>query len=63
MAVIELTDARGAERDVLAGVVLNAIANGNTANPEAFRPTPEEYVILCSIMNKLNDSCKKGDNK
>lgn len=63
MAVIELTDTRGAELDVLAKVVLNAIANGNTINPVAFHPTPEEYRTLCSIMNKLNATCKKGNRK
>ena len=60
MAVIELTDTRGAELDVLAKVLLNAIANGNTVNPEPFKPTPEEYKLLCGIMCKLNDTCKKG---
>ena len=63
MAVIELADTRGGERDLLAKVLLNAIANGNTVNPEAFDPTPEEYKLLCGIMCKLNDTCKKGSRK
>lgn len=63
MAVIELTDTRGGEIDLLAKLLFNARANGNTVNPTAFQPTPEEYKQICGIIGKLNDTCKKGSRK
>lgn len=34
-------------------LLLNGVKNGNTVNPEAFVPTPEEYRLLYSIRNKI----------
>lgn len=41
------------EKKLLKEILLNAIGNGNTVNPKAFNPTPEQYKRLYSIMNKM----------
>lgn len=42
------------EKALLDRLTLQAIANGNTVNPKAFEPTPEEYKLLHSIRIKLD---------
>jgi len=41
------------ELALLDKLTLQAIANGNTVNPAAFEPTPEEYKTLHQIRLKL----------
>lgn len=41
------------EKELLRAVLLNAIGNGNTANPKPFNPTPKQHKQLYSITNKL----------
>ena len=41
------------EKELLDKLTLMAIANGNTVNPKAYEPTPEEYKILHDIRIKL----------
>lgn len=42
------------ERNLLDRLTPLAIANGNTVNPTAYEPTPEEYKLLYSIRIKLD---------
>ena len=42
------------EVEILRKCIVQAIKNGNTVNPEAIDPTPEEYKIFCSILNKID---------
>lgn len=48
------------EKDLLEKLILNGIGNGNTVNPNPFTPTPEQYKILYSIMNKLDKEQAAG---
>ena len=41
------------EAELIRNIILQAIKNGNTVNPEAFIPTPDEYKAICSIFNKI----------
>lgn len=41
------------ELRLLDRVTLTAVGNGNTVNPVAYDPTPEEYKLLYSIRNKI----------
>ena len=36
-------------------VIMQAIKNGNSVNPEPFDPNPTEYRLLCKISNELNE--------
>lgn len=42
------------EKELLKSVLLNAIGNGNTVNPKAFVPTPKQYKLLHSIVQKCD---------
>ena len=46
------------EKELMEEVLLKAIKNGNTVNPEPFKPTPKQYKMLHSIMGKLELSEK-----
>ena len=41
------------EVEALRKCVRQAVKNGNTVNPEAFIPTPEDYKAICNIFNQL----------
>lgn len=41
------------EVETLQKCIGQAVRNGNTVNPEAFVPTPDEYNTICSIFWKL----------
>lgn len=51
------------ELELLDRLTLNAIANGNTVNPTAYDPTPEEYKMLHQIRIKLGLNNLKGAKK
>lgn len=40
------------EKELLKEILLNAIGNGNTVNPKTFIPTPQQYKMLHSIIQK-----------
>ena len=42
------------EKDLLDRLTLQAIANGNTINPQPFNSTSEEYRLLHTIRIKLD---------
>ena len=41
------------EVETLRKCIGQAVKNGNTVNPEAFVPTPDEYKAICSIFTKI----------
>lgn len=41
------------EVEILRKCIGQAVKNGNTVNPEAFVPTPDEYKTICSIFDKI----------
>ena len=44
------------EITLLKNVLLNSVKNGNTVNPVAFVPTSDEYQLLTSILQKINEN-------
>lgn len=49
----EMNELTKKERELLDRLTLRAIANGNTVEPKAFEPTPEEYRLLHTIRIKM----------
>jgi len=47
---IEVTEQ---ERQLLDKILSIAVKNGNSVNPEAFHPNPEEYKTTCQLWNKV----------
>ena len=41
------------EDEALRKCIGQAVKNGNTVNPEAFIPTPDDYKAICNIFNQL----------
>ena len=40
-------------------IVMVAISNGNTVNPKAYDPTPEEWKMLHNVANRFYDEIQR----
>ena len=47
------------EEKLLSEILWVAIVNGNSATPKAFDPTPDQYQMICEMVNRLDANIKQ----